>query len=228
MAELSILYLLLGLAVLVLVLLMSPLFLGRMVFPKTTLKLFGRFGGMISGVFDRISPELDLRLLVKATNRLFRKKYAATPYERRVLFLPFCLRPLDCPAQVAPDRGLLCHGQCGGCTVGIIRQEALELGFAEVYVVPSARLVRDKGLLHSDQFMKKKIREHAPGAALGATCGWHLRNRILKKHSVDRKGYSDSSGQPRSVVQGVLLEGRNCRQAQVDWDKLRELMRMSA
>jgi hypothetical protein len=220
-------YLLAGLGLAVLVVALSPVILGRMIFPKTTLRLFTRFGHLASGLFNRISPELDLRLLVKATNRLFRKKYLATPYERRILFIPFCLRPLDCPADAEPEKGLICDSQCEGCMVGQVRQEALDLGYAEVYVIPSSRIMRNRGLLHSDQFMKKKIREHAPGAAVGTTCGWHLRNRILKKHTVDRKGYSDGKDKPRSVVQGMLLNGRNCKKAEVDWDKFRELIRMT-
>lgn len=209
------------------VLLLAPLFLGRMFFPQATLKLFHRCGKIFSKILSPIDPELDLNLLVKAANRLFRDRFAKTPYGKRILLLPFCLRPLDCPADVHPEEGLLCDSSCENCAVGEIRTEALDLGYAKVYVVPSSRIMRNRGLSRSDQFIKRKIKEHGPGGALGVTCGWHLRNRLLAKHSFKREGYGEE-GKPKSVIQGLLLEGRNCKQAQVDWQELREMMRRCA
>ena len=121
----------------------------------------------------------------------------------------------------------MCDGSCPGCAVGELRGEALELGYAKVYVVPSSRIMRNRGLSRSDQFIKRKIKEHGPCGALGVTCGWHLRNRLLAKHSFDRKGYGEA-GKPKSVIQGLLLKGRNCKQSQVDWEELRKMMRRCA
>lgn len=132
------------------VLALSPLIFGRLLAPRFTLALFRRFGWTLAGLLGRLSPELDLRLMVRAGNRYFKKTFAATPFGRRLLFLPFCLRPLDCPAGVDPDQGLLCTGGCPGCELGQVRDEALALGYAAVYVVPSSRLMRGKGLMPSD------------------------------------------------------------------------------
>lgn len=207
-----------------LALLMGPLFFGRMFMPRWTLALFRRFGAWGGKRLDRISPGLDLRLLVRAGNRYFRKAFGATPFNRRVLFLPFCLRPLDCPAPVDPGRGICCDGQCPDCQVGRIHREAMELGYAQVYVVPSSRMMHGRGLLPSDQFIKLKLAEHAPGAALGVVCGWHLRNRLLKRHTVGRRGYAAGGADASSALQGVLLQGRNCKAASVDWELVRRLM----
>jgi hypothetical protein len=198
-----------------------------------TLALFRRCGWMLAGFLDRISPGLDLRLMVRAGNRYFRKAFAATPFGRRVLFLPFCLRPLDCPAEVDPEVGICCQGDCPGCEVGRVRNEALALGYAAVYVVPSSRILSGQGLLPSDQFIKTKLKQHAPGAALGVTCPWHLRNRLLAQHTVIRGGYAPlengSHGQRiKSVLQGVLMDGRNCRKGTVNWSQVRAFLRQQS
>lgn len=208
-------------------LILAPWLVGRLFLPGLTLGLLRRGGRIFGRLLDRLRPGLDLKLLVRAGNRMFFRRYAATPYRSRLLFLPFCLRPLDCPAQVHPERGLCCSGPCPGCELGRLRQEALDLGYGEVYVVPSSRLVRDQGLLPSDQFIKAKLRQHAPLAALGVVCEWHLRNRLLPKHKVARSGYRVKEG-VKAALHGVLLEAKNCREAKVDWEQVRRAMLLKA
>jgi hypothetical protein len=205
-------------------LLLGPMLFGRMFMPRLTLAIFSRFGGWLGRILDRISPGLDLRLIVRAGNKYYRKKFGQAPFEKRVLFLPYCLRPLDCPAEVDPERGLCCHTECANCDIGDVIRKAKHLGYAAVYVVPSSRLMPGKGLLPSDQFIKAKLKQHAPDAALGVVCPWHLRNRLLRKHTVSRRGLATGRRGVRSALQGVLLDGRNCRSAQVDWDQVRKLM----
>lgn len=219
-------YVLLGLAILA-ALLMGPMLFGRMFMPRLTLALFSRFGGWLGRLLDKISPGLDLRLIVRAGNKYFRKKFGQAPFERRVFFLPFCLRPPDCPAEVDPERGLCCDNECAGCEIGAIRRQAKELGYAAVYVVPSSRMMPGRGLMPSDQFIKTKLKQHAPDAALGVVCPWHLRNRLLKKHTVSSRGVQTGHSGVRSALQGVLLDGRNCRSANVDWDQVRKLLALA-
>ncbi|MEW5912637.1 MAG: DUF116 domain-containing protein [Thermodesulfobacteriota bacterium] len=206
---------------------LGPLLFGRMFAPGLTLALFRRFNWVLSGLLDRISPGLDLRLLVRAGNRYFRKAFAATPFQKRLLFLPFCLRPLDCPAEVDPEIGLCCQGGCPGCQVGLVRAEALQLGYAAVYVVPSSRMIRGRGLLPSDEFIRSKISQHGTCAALGVTCPWHMRNRLLARHTVRSDGYRGSQDQARSVLQGVLMDDSNCRRGSVNWERVRRCLVMS-
>jgi hypothetical protein len=160
--------------------------------------------------------------LVKIGNRYFRKAFAVTPFERRLLFLPFCLRPLTCPALLDPDQGYTCPEFCPECEMGKICREALTLGYAGVYVVPSSRIIRRAGLVPSDHFMLDKIRRHRPGAVLGVVCQWYVHHRLITKYPIGRKGYQDDPGRSAAVVQGVLLKDMNCRQASVDWVQVRE------
>ncbi|MCF8034794.1 MAG: DUF116 domain-containing protein [Desulfarculaceae bacterium] len=210
---------------------LSPLIMGRLLAPRFTLALFRRFGWALAGLLGRMSPELDLRLIVKAGNRYFKKAFAATPFGRRVLFLPFCLRPLECPAGVDPDEGLLCSGGCPECEVGRVRAEALELGYAAVYVVPSSRIMRGKGLMPSDQFIKHKIKQHGFGAAVGVTCPWHMRNRLLARYTLKNGRTSSldqgSGGSLNSALQGVLMDRQNCRHGAVNWALVRRSLRLT-
>ncbi|MCB2191466.1 MAG: hypothetical protein KQI62_07870, partial [Deltaproteobacteria bacterium] len=76
------------------------------------------------------------------------------------------------------------------------------------------------------QFIKKKIKAHAPGAALGVTCPWHLRNRLLAKYTLRGGNYTsvtseDSREKTAAPLQGVLMDRQNCRQGTVDWEHVR-------
>jgi len=210
------------------VLLAGPLIFGRFFLPRLTLKAVRRWGRLMARLTDRIKPGLDMELLVKAGNRYFRDRFAATPFNERILFLPICLKPQDCPAEVDSETGLLCRGDCPDCRLGQVRQEAVNLGYARVFIVPSSRLLRGRGFLPSDQFMLTKLRQHAPRAALGVLCGWYLRQRLLPTYTMGRGGVASKEGGPSTIVQGVLLNGHNCRRATVDWDQLRWRLGLAA
>jgi hypothetical protein len=169
-----------------------------------------------------------IRNLVNAGNRYFRKPFASTPFGKRLLFLPFCLRPRNCPAGLNLDRGYTCREFCPECELGKVQQEALALGYGGVYVIPSSRLVRREDLLPSDQFMLEKIRRHRPDAVLGVTCQWYVHQRLIAKYAIGREGYREGDGGNTLVVQGVLLKNMNCRQASVDWGLLRKRLNLKS
>ena len=213
-------------ALVFLVLLAGPLLLGRLFMPRLTLALVKRFGKVTAKVMDRIKPGLDLKLLVNAGNRYFYDRFAETPYEQRYFFIPICLCPPLCPGKVDREEGLVCQADCPGCRVGELVREADRLGYGRVFIVPSSRLMPDKGLLPSDQFIKSKLQQESASAALGLVCGWHLRNRLLPAHSVGAKGYDSENGKKNStVLQGVLLDQRKCRGGTVDWEEVKQKLR---
>ncbi len=208
-----------------LILLAGPLLFGRLFLPRLTFSAINRFGKWVARLTNRIKPGLDIKLLVKAVNHYFHDRFAATPFSERVLFLPFCLRPTDCPAEIDPERGVMCTGGCRDCELGRVRDEALEMGYAEVIIVPSSRMVKDMDLMPSDQFIKTKLRELSPKAAIGVVCDWHLRHRLLPGHKVGGQGYIAGKGRDqKSVLQGVLLDCKSCKQANVDWNAVRRQM----
>jgi len=66
-------------------------------------------------------------LAVLVNNEVWRQAAAATPYEKRLLLLPKCLRDNEnCPAEF-DQLGLACEN-CGLCPIGDIKAQAEELG----------------------------------------------------------------------------------------------------
>ncbi|RPI59560.1 MAG: DUF116 domain-containing protein, partial [Planctomycetaceae bacterium] len=65
---------------------------------------------------------------VLVNNAVWRDSVAAVPFDRRLLLLPRCLRNAAvCQAEM-DEFGLNCTS-CGGCIIGQLRQEAMELGY---------------------------------------------------------------------------------------------------
>ncbi|MCB1020079.1 MAG: polyprenyl synthetase family protein, partial [Acidobacteria bacterium] len=74
---------------------------------------------------------------VLLNNEVWREHLASTPFERRLLLLPKCLRVEDrCPAPF-DEFGLLCK-QCGLCTIQDLQEEAEKLGYAVLVAEGSA------------------------------------------------------------------------------------------
>ena len=66
-------------------------------------------------------------LAVLINNQVWRQAVAATPYDKRLLLLPKCLRSNEnCPADF-DQLGLACEN-CGLCPIGDIKSQAEELG----------------------------------------------------------------------------------------------------
>jgi len=89
-------------------------------------------------LIERLARELlrDLGLgyeylgwtMVAVGSALWRPQVMRTPYDRRLLLLPHCMRAADtCPAEYTPD-GLTCLN-CGGCRLGYLRTQAESLGY---------------------------------------------------------------------------------------------------
>lgn len=62
-------------------------------------------------------------------NAVWRDAVAATPYDRRILLLPQCLRASTACQGEFDALGLLC-AECGQCAIGAIQHEAERLGYA--------------------------------------------------------------------------------------------------
>ena len=74
---------------------------------------------------------------VLLNNEVWREQLATTPFERRLLLLPKCLRVEDrCPAPF-DDFGLWCK-QCGLCSIQDLQEEAERLGYAVLVAEGSA------------------------------------------------------------------------------------------
>ena len=164
------------------------------------------------------------RLFVKAGNRYFRDQFRKAPYNARVLFLPFCLRSPKCPTVVDREKGLICPNDCSLCRLGPIKRRAEELGYMAAYIVPSSRILPNRGLIPSKEFIWLKIEENKPKAVLGAVCLKDFKRKYMKDTSVSRNGVQSPSKISLIAPQGLLLKTNNCIKNSLDWDKLNQLL----
>ena len=97
-----------------------------------------------------------MRLYVEAANLRDRERFAEVEYGERVLLLPHCLRPRDCPAKMG-ELGYECV-KCRRCTVRELKEYAERLGYKGVFVLPGGSLV---------ERVLAKVR---PKAVVGVAC----------------------------------------------------------
>ena len=65
---------------------------------------------------------------VLINNEVWRDALSSVPFEKRLLLLPRCLRPVDrCPAA-SDEWGLACQ-ECGQCVIGLLKAQARKLGY---------------------------------------------------------------------------------------------------
>jgi hypothetical protein len=179
-------------------------------------------------ILESLHRDWNYKFLVKVGNRYFLKGFTGIPFSQRLIFLPFCLCPPGCPAAIDPARGMLCRSECPDCQLGRVRKEALELGYAEVYVVPSSRCLRRTDLAPSDVFIKEKVDRHGARALLGVTCCWYLKTRLLAKYSFKKEGYVSERSGIGCALQGILLPQRKCSNATVDWEMVQDRIRLKS
>jgi len=83
---------------------------------------------------DKILKTLDLPdlylgfAMVEINNAFWRARFAAVPYNRRLLLLPGCLRNVSVCTGSYSTSAIQCAG-CGGCIIKSFKQRAAELGY---------------------------------------------------------------------------------------------------
>ncbi|MFP6667261.1 MAG: polyprenyl synthetase family protein [Pirellulales bacterium] len=77
---------------------------------------------------EGLSESLVGWMMVNISGEFWREQVAATPYDRRLLLLPHCLKHAEgCPADY-DEFGLDCR-QCGACSIADFRGRAEEMGY---------------------------------------------------------------------------------------------------
>ncbi len=171
-----------------------------------------------------VNKDSYVRRVVAASNSYFFKRFVKIPFHKRMLFLPYCLRPKECPTMIDPQKGLQCPDECSvECGLREIRGVARELGYTGSHIVVSGKLHKDKGILRSRDFLVKQIDLNRPGGVVGCLCTKDLRQKYLNPQNLSPNGTLRKNG--HSVIpQVVLLANCNCRQSSVDWRYLKDLI----
>ncbi|MCX7803895.1 MAG: polyprenyl synthetase family protein [Planctomycetota bacterium] len=144
-------------------------------------------------------PDLYLGFtMVAVDNGFWRERFAAVPFERRLLLLPHCLRARDTCAGGYDAEGLRCAG-CGKCPIAEIKDQAERLGYRVIVAEGTPAVL-------------SAILEGRADAVLGVACLDSL------EKAFDR---ISALGIPHMSVP-LLRDG--CRDTAAEFDLIRELM----
>ena len=94
---------------------------------------------------------------IEVRNKLNEFGFKRTPYEKRILFLPHCLRnSKKCKADYI-EEGLKCK-RCGSCDIDRLLKIGEELGYSKSFITPGGSMVQ------------KLIKKYNPEAIIGICC----------------------------------------------------------
>lgn len=155
---------------------------------KATLRLFGIDDAFV----DRISIDMQ--------NKAMWATYTKVPFDRRAVFIPQCLRSVDCPARLSPE-GIKCK-DCGRCEITNAKKEAEKLGFM-FFVVPGS------------SFIVRMIKKYRPSAIIGVGCLCEVKEGLDMMHKY------------KIPAVGVVLDRSGCVNTVLNWEKLYEVMHLN-
>jgi len=150
--------------------------------------------GVIKSLFwlaradDTIVDDVGIRL----RNYINQVKFHAVPPKDRMIFMPQCVRSVECPAKLTPE-GIKCV-ECGRCKVGEAKRLAEGMGY-RFFVVPGS------------SFIKRIITKYGPKAIVGVGC------QIEVKEGLDLCNSKDIP------AIGVLLTQSGCVSTTLNWDE---------
>lgn len=140
----------------------------------------------------------DVYISVK--NRLNLKAYSSVPRNKRVLFLPQCLRNSQkCIAEFT-DSGYICQ-RCGACDIPKILDVAEGLGYS-IYIVPGGSMVLNI------------VKDKKPKAVAGVGCYQEVEEAIAKISLLNIPS------------QGIPLSKDGCKDTEVDLERVFMVLRI--
>lgn len=142
---------------------------------------------------DKIVNDVGISLM----NYINRGKFYATPIEKRFVFMPQCLRSVECPAKLTPE-GIKCVG-CGRCGIGEAKRLAESRGYM-FFVVPGS------------SFIKRIIQKYHPKGIVGVGCEMEIKEGLI---------LCNSYGIPAI---GVPLSTAGCVSTTLEWDRLYDVL----
>jgi hypothetical protein len=105
------------------------------------------------------SKEQICKTLTEKQNKLYSKKFAKTPFNKRLLFVPHCMRNTSVCRAVEKDGWYFC-AECGCCKIGELTALAKKLNYQGSYVLKGGRTIT------------KIIKEQKPQAVCGVACSF--------------------------------------------------------
>jgi uncharacterized protein len=144
-------------------------------------------------VDDSIVDDVGIAL----KNKISMKKFRETPIDKRLIFLPQCLRATDCPSKLTPE-GMKCIN-CGHCEIGPAVKNAQFLGY-KIFIVPGS------------SFIKRLVRKYRPRAILGVGCITEIKAGLEMCEKLELHGV------------GLVLNRAGCVSTVLNWDNFYEFI----
>lgn len=164
-----------------------------MLFSITVLETIVKAIFRLVGVDDSIVDDVGIAL----KNKISLRKFRETPINKRLIFLPQCLRAVDCPSKLSPE-GMKCI-DCGHCEVGHAIRSAECIGY-KVFIVPGS------------SFIKRLVRKHKPNAILGVGCITEIKAGLEMCEKLNLFGV------------GLVLDRAGCVSTTLNWDNFYEFI----
>ncbi len=159
------------------------------IFFESPVKAIIRLFGVDDTAIDRLSIEMQ--------NRTMWSTFSKVPIEKRAIFIPQCLRSVECPARLSPE-GIKCKG-CGLCEIKKAKAMAEKQGYM-FFVVPGS------------SFIVRMIKKYHPAAIIGVGCLCEVKEGLDLMHK----------NKIPSI--GVVLNRSGCVNTELDWEKLFAVM----
>lgn len=145
------------------------------------------------------SKEQIYKAFTDKQNKSHQKKFAATPFDKRIVFAPHCMRNTAVCTAEEKDSYYICR-ECGGCTVGKISKLIKELGYMGLFTVKGGRA------------LSKLADEHKPEAVVGIACYF--------EGELGFKAFKDTG----MVVQYVPLTRDGCANTDADIAEIEKIL----
>jgi hypothetical protein len=107
--------------------------------------------------FPARSKEYAYKTFTDKQNKLQAGKFALVPFNKRIVFVPHCMR--NVATCVAVDKGgyYIC-ANCGGCKIDAISKLVKQLNYKALYIAKGGRSI------------EKIVKEERPEAIVGIAC----------------------------------------------------------
>ncbi len=148
--------------------------------------------------FFRVRETLVDDILIDVRNALMLDRFIHTK-ERRVVFLPQCMRHPECKARCDPVHGYECK-RCGKCDISKICEVADRCNF-KVFVIPGS------------SFVKKIFKEYRPQSCLGVACYNELAEDMQEVSFIPVQGVlllRDGCFNTKANVEEIILKMEMC------------------
>ncbi|MFC1786777.1 DUF116 domain-containing protein [Halobacteriota archaeon] len=166
---------------------------GSFPFPNVVLSGILVLEGSIKALFRlfKVDDSIVDDVVIRLRNKVSLKRFEGLPFEKKAIFLPQCLRSVDCPAKLSPE-GIQCIN-CGRCNIGDAKKKLESVGY-RVFVVPGS------------SFIKRMVVKYKPEAILGVGCISEVKDGLDLCHRF---------GVPAVAIP---LETDGCISTALDWD----------